>query len=83
MFDGAAMGQYLGGVDPRNIGGDSRGFVNETCVIKYNQYTFHWMGVDGLMKPFLQVGCDLVPIFNLHIHSKRVKDFIGVSQHSE
>ena len=30
IFDGAAIGQYLGGVDPRNIAGDTTGFVNET-----------------------------------------------------
>jgi hypothetical protein len=46
IFDGACIGQYLGGVDPRNIGGTgsdkelltidnpSRGFVNETCDFK-------------------------------------------------
>jgi len=42
IFDAAEMGKYLGGVDPRNIPGDTRGFVNETCIIKYNQYQFIW-----------------------------------------
>ena len=33
IFDAAAMGQFIGGVDPRNIPGNTCGFVNETCVI--------------------------------------------------
>ena len=40
IFDSAAIGQYLGGVDPRNIPGNTTGFINETCVIKYNNYLF-------------------------------------------
>ncbi len=35
IFDGAAIGQYLGGVDPINCPGDTTGFVNETCVTKW------------------------------------------------
>jgi len=67
IMDAAAMGQYLGGVDPRNIHGDSTGFVNETCLVKYNQYQFYW----DHHKPFLRISPTLsVPIFNLHIHSK-------------
>lgn len=73
IFDAAAMGQYLGGVDPRNIAGDTRGFVNETCVIKYNSYLFEWK--EG--KPFLIIqGTHRIPIFNLHIHSKNLAEFI-------
>lgn len=45
VVDGAAIGQYLGGVDPRNLQNSSdvnvnvynnptRGFINETCVFK-------------------------------------------------
>jgi hypothetical protein len=81
IFDAAAMGQYLGGVDPRNIPGDTRGFVNETCIIKYNQYQFIWNAIDGIKCPFIVVkdedGNDCsYPIFNLHIHSKALENFI-------
>ena len=73
IFDAAAMGQYVGGVDPRNIYGDTRGFVNETCVIKYNdEGEIFWQTVAGLSKPFIKTresGVE-IPIFNLHIHSK-------------
>jgi len=69
IFDAAAMGQYVGGVDPRNIHGDTRGFVNETCVIKYNEEgEFFWRDT----KPWIRLKQERkeVPIFNLHIHSK-------------
>ena len=82
IFDAAAMGQYLGGVDPRNIGGDTRGFVNETCVIKYDQYAFVWSNHQTqteLYQPFLVVNDQLLPIFNLHIHSKTLNRFTSDS----
>lgn len=82
VFDAAAMGQYLGGVDPRNIAGDTRGFINETCVVKYNNYKFVWKRMNEnnnfiISKPFLVVGDKEYPIFNLHIHSKKLDNFIG------
>jgi len=81
IFDAAAMGQYLGGVDPRNIPGDTTGFVNETCIIKYDQYRFVWNEIDDIKCPFIVVedaegnNCSY-PIFNLHIHSKNLENFI-------
>jgi hypothetical protein len=81
IFDAAAMGQYLGGVDPQNIPGDTTGFVNETCIIKYDQYDFIWNAIDGIKCPFIGVTdsagthCSY-PIFNLHIHSKALDKFM-------
>jgi len=77
IFDAAAIGQYLGGVDKRNINGDTRGFVNETCVIKYNNYTFHWIKKDNLFKPHILVDSQYIPIVNLHIHSKDLHNFLA------
>jgi len=77
IFDAAAMGQYLGGVDPRNQAGNTAGFINETCVIKYNNYTFIWKGED-LRRPYLQIKDKIIPIFNLHIHSKNLGKFQSV-----
>jgi hypothetical protein len=71
IFDAAAIGQYLGGVDPRNIPGDTRGFVNETCVVKYNKYAFS--SIDGV--PHIKIDERNIPINNLHIHSKDLKSF--------
>jgi len=76
IFDAAAIGQYIGGVDPRNIPGDTRGFINETCVVKYNDFTIEWTcGDDGIKRPFLCHENNKIPIFNLHIHCKRVSDY--------
>ena len=75
IFDGAAIGQYLGGVDPRNISGDTRGFINETCVIKYNKYTFKWIKNGVYLCPHIQINDKWIPINNLHIHSKNLEQF--------
>jgi len=62
LFDGACVGQYIGGVDPRNQPGDTRGFINETTVFQCDKVTIEWE--DG--KPWLNG----LPLMNLHIHSK-------------
>ena len=76
VFDAAAIGQYLGGVDPRNCAGDTRGFVNETCVIKYDQFNFIWENVNEMKKPFVLINGMKFPVFNLHIHHKNLQDFV-------
>lgn len=77
IFDAAAMGQYLGGVDPRNIPGDTTGFINETCIIKYDKYQFEWKEEDNVRRPFLVTeDGNWVRIFNLHIHCKDLEKFI-------
>lgn len=75
IFDGAAIGQYLGGVDPRNKSGDSTGFVNETCEIKYNKYKFSWIKKENYYFPYIEINNKFIPINNLHIHSKKLCDF--------
>lgn len=76
IFDAAAIGQFLGGVDPQNIQGDTCGFVNETCIIKYNNYEFFWIIINGIKKPFIKINEQMIPIFNLHIHCKNLKKFM-------
>jgi len=76
IFDAAAMGQYLGGIDPKNCATNTVGFVNETCVIKYNQFKFIWITINDIKRPFLKIGDREIRIFNLHIHSKNLNDFM-------
>lgn len=76
IFDAAAIGQYLGGVDPRNDAGNTRGFVNETCVIKYNNNKIWFEEINGNKKPFILIKEQKIPIFNLHIHSKNLLEFV-------
>jgi hypothetical protein len=73
IFDAAAMGQFIGGVDPRNIDGDTTGFVNTDCIVRYDHpYTFYW----DHQRPHFRISPTLsIPIFNLHIHCKRLDKF--------
>jgi hypothetical protein len=79
IFDAAAIGQYLGGVDPRNAKGDTAGFVNETCLINYSKYNIIWKTdtTSNMLAPFLQVNSQDIPIVNLHIHCKDLKKFMN------
>jgi hypothetical protein len=78
IFDAAAIGQYVGGVDPRNIeGGDTRGFVNETCVIKYNSFVMYWIKDVDLFIPHIEINGKLYRINNLHIHCKQLCKFMA------
>jgi hypothetical protein len=79
IFDAAAIGQYLGGVDPRNKRGDTRGFINETCKVNYSKYKFYWKKnkTEMLYRPYIEIDGKSIPIFNLHIHCKNLKNFMG------
>jgi hypothetical protein len=104
VFDGNAMGQYLGGIDPKNADNNTPsntdGYVNERCCIKYvpeEGIRFRWKSTDEedptFLRPFLVVtkgkdgnnggnngnngGEEEIPIFNLHIHSKDLRRFMG------
>ena len=73
IFDGAAIGQYLGGIDPRNTSSKNTvGFINETCIIDYSKYKFEWCK----NKPYIIIKDIKYEIINLHIHSKNLKLFI-------
>ncbi len=78
IFDAAAMGQYLGGVDPLNVGKgvNTIGFVNNDCIIKYNNYSFEWVVSNHINRPFIKIDDVSYPIFNLHIHSKNLLKFV-------
>ena len=77
IFDAAAIGQYLGGIDPRNAPGKNTiGFVNETCVIDYSKFNIHWATDENYLKvPVITINNKTIPIVNLHIHSKNLKKF--------
>lgn len=76
IFDAAAIGQYLGGVDPRNISGNTIGFINETCVIKYNKFNFVWEILNGNKVLYLVADNKKIRVFNIHVHCKNLKQFI-------
>lgn len=79
IFDAAAIGQYLGGIDKLNDPNDTRGFINETCIVKYNNYKFNWIYDDNtkLWYPYIKINNKNVKIINLHIHSKYLHNFLS------
>ena len=77
IFDAAAVGQFLGGVDPRNTGGrDTAGFVNETCIFDPSRFRYQWQ-TDSLGRriPFAVDGSGVYRVNNLHIHCKDLGRF--------
>lgn len=84
IFDGAAIGQYLGGVNPENLSDQNsytKGFVNETCMVKYDQFAFSWKQEEasGLWRPVMVYDDNnkCAYINNLHVHSKHLENFVS------
>lgn len=78
VFDAAALGQFLGGLDPKISVGDTRGFISETAVYDARNMGLHWKTENGLRRPYGSISGIDFPIFNLHIHSKRLAEFSSV-----
>lgn len=77
IFDAAAIGQFLGGVDPRNAGNvGTVGFVNESAVYNPSHFEFKWE-LDGekRWRPYALLQGHSTAINNLHIHSKNLRAF--------
>lgn len=75
VFDAAALGQYLGGIDPRN-GRSVPGFVNESCLFQADKLVIEWYP-DELNRnvPYIVYPNKKYRINNLHIHSKKLDKF--------
>lgn len=78
VFDAAALGQYLGGIDAKISQGDTHGFISETAVYDPRNFNLHWKVESGLRRPYGTVGGLEFPVFNLHIHSKNLTEFSSV-----
>jgi len=83
IFDPGAFGQYLGGVDPRNVRGrPTLGFLNESAVFQASRYRFRLVpDAEGRRIPHLY-GTDgrSWPLANLHVHSKNLAAFRSRSE---
>jgi hypothetical protein len=77
LFDAAALGQYLGGIDPRNAPGVSTvGFINESCVFDPSLCRIAFeRDAQGRRYPTLSAEGPSWPVYNLHIHSKMLAPF--------
>ena len=72
IFDAAALGQYLGGIDPNN-GPSSPGFINESCVFNPSLLSYEWINDDrGRKIPYIIFSGEKYRINNLHIHCKNL-----------
>jgi hypothetical protein len=76
LFDGAAIGQYVGGVHWMNYPGDTRFFVNESSDLDLRECPFSWASNARYRYPFLSYQGEQVNVLCLHAHSK---DVLGVS----
>ena len=73
LFDAAAIGQYVGGIDPRNTKNNlvKSGFINESALYNVNDFIINWEYDEMNRKsPILIYGGIKYKIFNLHIHCK-------------
>lgn len=75
IFDAAAMGQFLGGIDPIHAN-NQPGFINESCLFNPSLLEYQWI-VDeqGRSVPHAVFQGHSYKIINLHIHSKRLHEF--------
>lgn len=77
IFDAAALGQYLGGIDPRNAN-SGPGFINESCVFNPSLFEYQWISDEhGRKIPYIIFMQQKYRINNLHIHSKNLKKFLS------
>jgi len=88
IFDGASIGQFVGGIDSRNktkgiksfinsikifFGKNTESsFVNKDSKINISEWEIKWIN----NRPYKKINEDLIPIINLHIHSKNLKKFM-------
>ncbi len=88
IFDGASIGQFLGGIDPRNKARGIISFINKIKKIFKKEEEINFINKDSNVniseweikwinnKPYKKANNYLIPIMNLHIHSKNLKKFI-------
>ena len=79
IFDAAAIGQFLGGVDPihkNNPFAAKPGWINKCCLFNPSKLGYVWERdhKDRLI-PFAVFKEKKYRIFNLHIHSKQLYKF--------
>jgi hypothetical protein len=78
IFDAAALGQYLGGVSPRNTAQPTPGFINESCLFNPSVFSYDWKrDAEHRLVPFILYQGAEYPINNLHIHSKNLTPFFS------
>ncbi len=86
LFDAAAIGQYLGGIDPANSQSrETSGFINETSIFNPSLYEYRWSrDAQNRRVPVIIEQENIYKINNLHIHSKKLEFFASFNiSHSQ
>ena len=88
IFDGASIGQFIGGIDPRNERRNLMKYINKIRKIFTKNNVISFINKDSEIdivkwkikwinnKPYKKNDTELIPIINLHIHSKDLKKFM-------
>ena len=74
IFDAAALGQFLGGIDPIHDSGRTFGFVNEEAPVDPTDLRLSW-GIESGKKYFFVPDETCSKVLNLHVHSKATYRF--------
>ena len=78
VFDAAALGQYLGGVDRRNDPDSTAGFINESALIDARVLGLRLIrDAEGRRVPVVETPNGVWPVVNLHIHAKTLEAFLS------
>lgn len=74
LFDSLVVGQFVAGIDPRNLDGAIIwSFKNESALYSMDEMQLEWRRVAGLWIPIL----DGHPLMTIHMHSKFLKSFLS------
>lgn len=75
IFDAAAIGQFLGGIDPIHEN-NQPGFINESCLFNPSLLHYQWiLDEQGRFCPHALFQNQPYKIMNLHVHCKRLDQF--------
>jgi len=81
IFDGAVLGMWIAGQDPRNSYGLTK-YMDSALVRKDESFVdpgrCKWVFRDGML--FFALPNSFVPVFNLHVHSKDLRLFQNSSE---
>ena len=81
IFDAAAIGQYLGGIDAGVDADRTMGFINESCVFDCSKLKFEWRkDEEGRYVLIGSYDGEEFAVNTLHVHSKNPKRFYSARQ---
>jgi hypothetical protein len=74
IFDAAALGQYLFGIDPIHNRSNTDGFINESTCFKIDKQYLKWILDDNKWRIYISAdNKNWYPMYNIHVHNKNLK----------